>query len=152
MAGVALVPVCRPDDVSLRRPPDISMVEATDFGNLPDRAEFRWLDWPSVRCVLLKREMRSSAVIVGEVAGQDAAQMVFAQDKDMIEALSPDRTDQPLRERILPRAVRRRDDFIDAQALDSMPEPLGVNPVTIAKEVARRGLVREGVHDCWAVQ
>jgi hypothetical protein len=35
VARVALVAVCRPDDAGLRRAPDISMVEATDFRPLP---------------------------------------------------------------------------------------------------------------------
>src|SRR5262249_20687162 len=39
--------------------PDVAMVQATDFGNWEDRAEFRRRDWPSVRCVLVERKMGS---------------------------------------------------------------------------------------------
>ena len=57
----------------LRRPADVAMMQATDFGNGDDRAEPRRLGWPSVGCVLVEREMSAGPVIVGEVAGQDAA-------------------------------------------------------------------------------
>ena len=86
----------RPEDAGLCGPPDISMMEATDFGNLHDRADLGRLDGPAVRRILLKREVGWSAVIVREVTGPDAAQMVFAKDEDVIQTLAPDRADQPL--------------------------------------------------------
>jgi len=49
------------------------MMEAPDFGNLHDGANLRPLDGPHVWRILLEREVRTCAVIVGEVAGQDAA-------------------------------------------------------------------------------
>jgi hypothetical protein len=54
----------RPEDAGLCGPPDLSTVEATDFGNLHDRADLRPLDRASVWRILLKREVSSSAVIV----------------------------------------------------------------------------------------
>ena len=98
-------------DARSGRPPDVAMMQATDFGNRHDRAQLRRLDWPRVGRILVEREVSSCAVIVREVAGQDAAQMAFAQDEDMIQTLAPDRADEPLREGILPRAVGRRQDF-----------------------------------------
>ena len=43
--------------------------------------------------------------------------MAFAEDENVIETLAPDRADEPLRERLLPQAVRRREDFLDPHAL-----------------------------------
>ena len=63
----------RPEDAGLCGPPDISMMEAPDFGNLHDRADLRSVDRTPVWRILLKREVSSSAVIIREVAGQDAA-------------------------------------------------------------------------------
>jgi hypothetical protein len=71
----------------------------------------------------------------------------LAEDEDVIQALTPDGTDQALRKRVLPRAVRRCEDFRDAHTVHAMPELLAVDPVTIAQEVDRSGLVWEGVHD-----
>src|SRR3989442_9768318 len=84
-------------------------MQATDFGNRDDRAGRRRLDRPSVGCVLVEREVSASPVVVREVAGQDAPQVLFAEDENMIQTLAPERADEPLRERILPPAVRRRE-------------------------------------------
>jgi len=65
----------------------------------------------------------------------------------VIQTLAPDRTDEALGERILPRAVRRCEDFVDPHALHSVPKLLAVDLVTVAQEIGRRGLVREGVHE-----
>ena len=55
------------------------MMQAPDFGNREDHARFRRLDGPSVRGVLVEREVRPSAMIV---RGQDAAQMPLAEHDD----------------------------------------------------------------------
>ena len=68
------------------------MVEATDFAKQHDPAGSWPFDGPPVGRVLVEREMRSCAVIVREVCGQDATQVAFAQDDDMIEALTRDQT------------------------------------------------------------
>jgi hypothetical protein len=72
------------------------MMQATDFGHRDDRAELRPLDWPSVGCILVEREVSARPVIVGEVAGQGAAQVPFTKDEDMIQTLAPDRADEPI--------------------------------------------------------
>lgn len=74
------------------------MMQTTDFGNLDDRAELRPLDGPTVGRIFVKREVSSRPVIVREVAGEDAAQVPFAEDEDMIQTLLPDRADKVLRE------------------------------------------------------
>jgi len=53
--------------------------------------------------------------------------MPLAKNDDMIEALAADRADESLREGILPRAVRRCQDFSDAHALETMPERVAVD-------------------------
>ena len=123
------------------------MMQAPNFWNLHDPARVGELDGPDVRRILVEREIRASSVIVRDVAGQDATQVVFAEDENMMQTLAPDRPDEPLREGILPRAVRGREDFLDPQALYSVPKRLAVNAVTVAQEIGRRGVVREGFHD-----
>jgi hypothetical protein len=65
----------------LRRSADVAMMQATDFENLHDPARVGELDGPDVRRILVEREMRARPVIVGEVAGQDAAQVAFVENK-----------------------------------------------------------------------
>ena len=76
----------------LRCSTDVSMVEATDFAKRHDPAGSWPFDRPPVGRVLVEREMRSCAVIVREVRGQDATEVAFAQNEDMIEALAKDQT------------------------------------------------------------
>jgi hypothetical protein len=114
---------------------DVSMVEATDFAKRHDPAHLRSFDGPQVRRVLVERAMGSGAVIVREARGQNATQVPLAENGDIVEALSPHRADGPFHERILPRTVGRREDFIDPHALYSVPELLAVDLVAIAQEI-----------------
>src|SRR5437899_11343912 len=108
------------------------MVEATDFANRDDLAEFRPLNWAAVGCILVEREVSARPVVVREVAGEGAAQVPFAEDEDVIQTLAPNRADEPLREGILPGAVSRREDFTYAHALHALPERVAVDGVAIA--------------------
>jgi len=38
----------------LRRPPDVAMVQATNFGNLHDLPDLGSLDWPPIRRIFLE--------------------------------------------------------------------------------------------------
>ena len=70
------------------RPSDVAMVEATDFANRDDLAEFRPLNWAAVGRILVEREVSTRPVVVREVASQGAAQVPFAKDEDVIQTLS----------------------------------------------------------------
>src|SRR5882762_6041331 len=102
--------VVRTAGARLRRLADVPVMQATNFGNFHDPARLGELDGPDVRRILVEREMRASPVMVGEVAGQNAPQVAFAENQNVIQTLAPDRADEPLREGILPRAVRSRED------------------------------------------
>src|SRR2546427_4954238 len=67
------------------------MMQAADFWSDDDRAHLGPLDGSHVGRVLLEREMSSRAVIVDEVAGQDAAQVPLAEHKDMVQTLTANR-------------------------------------------------------------
>jgi hypothetical protein len=71
----------------------------------------------------------------------------FTEDENVIQTLPSDRTDEALREGILPWAVRGREDFLDPQALHTAPKRLAVDLVAIVEEIGWSGVVREGVHD-----
>ena len=72
------------------------MVQAADFWNLHDLARRGELDRPEVGCVLVERETGARLVVIIEVTGQDSTQVSFAENKDVIETLAADRTDQAL--------------------------------------------------------
>jgi hypothetical protein len=104
-------------------------------------------DGPEIGCVLVEREVSSRLMVIGEIAGQDAAEVSLAEDEHMIQTLAPDRSDEPLRERILPRALRRRENLVDSHALHAVPKLLAIDLVTITQEIERRGVVRKCVHE-----
>jgi len=62
-------------EVGSGRPPDVSMMQTPDFGDLHDPAHLRPLDRPPVWRVFLKREVSTYPVIIREVRGQDAMQV-----------------------------------------------------------------------------
>ena len=72
-------------------------------------------------------------MVVGEVSGEDAVEMPLAEHEHVIQALAPDRADEPLHEGILPRAAGSGQDFLDTHALDALPERLPVATVAIAE-------------------
>ena len=63
------------------------------------------LNRPEIGRVLVEREVCERLMVVGEVAGQDAVEVSLAEGEHVIQALVPDRPDEPLREGILPRAA-----------------------------------------------
>ena len=108
------------------------MVEATDFANRDDLAEFRPLNCAAVWCILFEREVSTRPVVVREVLSQGAAQVPFAKDEHVIQTLAPDGANEPLRKGVLPRALRRREDFSDPHALHALLEHVTVDCVAIA--------------------
>ena len=50
------------------------------------------------RRVLVQRSMRTTLVVIFLVRVEQMAEMLLAKDHDVIEAVPPDRSDQPLRE------------------------------------------------------
>jgi hypothetical protein len=78
-------------------------MQATHFGQLYDLAHGRRLDGPWLRRVLAQRQMSSGLVIVGKVGGQDATEMAFIENDDVVETVSPYRPDKALNIGILPR-------------------------------------------------
>ena len=71
----------------------------------------------------------------------------LAEDKHVIQALTPDRADEALSEGILPRALRRREHLLDPHSLQAVLKRLTVDAIAVAEEVGQRGLVGKGIHD-----
>ena len=57
------------------RPSDVAMVEAADFAERKDPAEFLLLNWPAVGCILVERQVSAGPVIVRKIASQGTAQV-----------------------------------------------------------------------------
>ena len=73
--------------------------------------------------------------------------MSFAENENVIQTLAPDRTEEALRERVLPRAVGRRQDLIDPHAPHSLSERVSVDLIAIAEEIGGSGVVGERLNE-----
>jgi hypothetical protein len=132
MDSRAFAVVGPPGGVGLRGLTEIAMVQAADFWKLHDLARRGELDGPELGCILVEREVCARLMVIGEVAGQDAAQVSVAKDEHVIQTFGSGGTDQALRERVLPGALRRRQDFGDPHTPHSVAKRLAIDLVTIA--------------------
>ena len=86
-----------------------------------------------------------------DCSGPDACSVVqrttILEDEPMIQALSPDRADEPFHERFCHGLCGAVSTLLDAHAHHAMSKWLTVDAVTVADEIGRRGLVREGVDE-----
>jgi hypothetical protein len=81
--------------------PRVVMVKSAQDGARTDHtgALYRARDWR----ILVQGPMCSDAVVIAGIGSQNSAQMRLAQDNDMVQALAPDRSDQPFGKAVLPR-------------------------------------------------
>src|SRR5215831_13004019 len=63
--------------------------------------------------------------------------MAFAEDDDVIQTLSADRTDKTLSVRVLPRRSRRGDDLRDPHRSNAMTECPAIGFVSVPQQIAR---------------
>ena len=77
------------------------------------------LDDAMERRVLDQRSVSSEFVVIVGIRGQDPAQVRFAQDHDMIQAVSSDRADEPFDMSILPGRAGRRWSIPDAVLVEN---------------------------------
>jgi len=84
-------------------------------------------------------------VVVVQVPPEDAAQRGFADDDHMIQALAPDRADDPLDVGPLPGRPRCAEHFLDAEFLDLLGEVVAEDAVAVPQEIAWRGIPRKGL-------
>jgi len=71
------------------------MMQTADLGDGRHSSPPRRLDDARERSVVVQSVMRPRIVVIIEVTGQTAFEVGFVEDDDMIEALPPDRADQP---------------------------------------------------------
>src|SRR4030081_2176109 len=84
--------------------------------------------------------MRSDAVVIVSIRLQNPAQMRLAQDNHMIDALAPDRSDQPFGKAILPRRAWCSGLVPDAHGTQSARDDNAVDSIPISDHIARSHL------------
>ena len=107
------------------------MVEPAHLCNGDDLALCH--DRTSFRSIFRQCQMGSRAVIVGEIALQPVAQMSLIENDDVIQTFPPNRADQPLHIRILPRTPGCGDNFFHQERVEAIAELGSVDGIAIAK-------------------
>src|ERR1700746_2046208 len=87
--------------------------------------------------------MGSEIVVIVGVTFQSSAQMRFAEDNDVVQTLTPDRSDQPFGKAVLPRRGWCSRLVTDAHRAQSARDNTAIDPVPIADEIMRRLVARK---------
>ena len=101
--------------------------------------------------VLGEGEMRAGAMVVVEIGCEKSAEMALTEDDDVVEALASYQADQSLDEGVLPGRAGRAQDFLDADARETVAEGGAVGPAAVTHDVlgpaldAERATVLGGV-------
>ena len=119
------------------------------MADLNDRAG-RWLCSPWDGRILVQGEVGAVLVIKGKEASERPSKGPFIPHDHVIETLPPQRPDQALHERILPRRPWRDQDFLRAETLQQPIEVGSVAVVAIPHQIRRGGLVGKRVADLLA--
>jgi len=82
--------------------------------------------------------MSSALIVIPLIRAQQIAKMRLAEDNDMVEAITSDRADEPLRISILPWRAWRDRPIPNAHRPHALNEPGAVNTVPITDHVSRR--------------
>src|SRR5215472_12559131 len=69
---------------------------------------------------------------------QDLSQVPFSQHDHMIQTVTPDGSDQPFHVGPLPGTCWRGEDFLYAQALDSLPKVIPIDLIPVSQQVTWR--------------
>ena len=101
------------------------------------------MDWS----ILFESQMGSGLLVVLEIRLENAAQSRFAQHNHVVKAVTADGTDQAFNVSVLPRGLRGRENFVNADPVCRLMEQLAVTPVSIVKQVPRRTVPWEGLHE-----
>jgi hypothetical protein len=101
------------------------------------------LHGPWLRGILAQAKMSSRPVVVGQVLLQHPPQVLLAEHDHVIEALPPDRPDDPFAVSVLPWSAWRGDDLLDAYHFQGIQDRLSVDSVSIPNQVSRCRVERE---------
>jgi hypothetical protein len=102
------------------------------------------LDRAAQRGVLRESEMGAGAIVVVGVGAEDPAQVRVAQDHDMVQALSPERADQPFDVPILPGRPRCGWSIPNSHGSEASRYGMAIRGISVPNEVLGRLIPGEG--------
>ena len=115
----------------------VAMVQSADLRHDDDPTRARRLDRTRLGAILLERQMGPGTVVIVQVGRQDPPKMALVQDDDVIQAFSPDRSDDSFGVGVLPRRSWRGQDFADVHGSQAIAEGCSIGAIAIPDEVSR---------------
>ena len=110
----------------------VAMMKSAYLGTRDNSALVRHLNGPRVWAVHIERQMRSGSIVIRDVLGADSPEVIFAEDDDMVQTLSPYTAVESFRIRILPGTMRRREDLSFLKIRTARPGKIGEqNPTMV---------------------
>src|SRR5262245_20920433 len=122
----------------------ITVMKSADLRGRDDSPGGWRLHFTCMRAIAMECLMRARCIVVGEVPSQQASEMPFAEDDDVIEAFPSNRADDALCEGILPGCSWGDEDLVDPHAFHASCENVAVDGVAITEQVLGCRLFREG--------
>ena len=131
------------------------VMESAEMRKIDDVAWDRRVNGSRLRALFTQRWMSSRCVVAGHVSAKHATQISFVQNDAVVETVSPNRSDQPLHARILPRASTARARERLSKSVELRPirdrerevDILGLALHRQAVSVVRMQVAREGAGD-----
>ena len=111
------------------------MRQAADTRHLSSLPTIGRLHCPRDWAVVRERPVRAYPMVVIEVIYENLAQLLFVQNDDSIEAISPDGTYQPLGKWILPRGSRGSHLLLNSHTFYSAPEDRPIDGIAVPQQV-----------------
>ena len=91
--------------------------------------------------------MRSGIEIITEVSPENPSEMSLTDDNDVVQALPPNASNQPLSERILPGAAWRGENLLNIHSLNPVLEMAAIDSVSVTNQVTWPGVFRKRFND-----
>jgi hypothetical protein len=113
---------------------DVLMVQSSEewLGNNAANC----LDRPRNRRILAQRQVRASLAVISLIRFEQVAQMPLAKHNDIVQAITPDRADQPFRISVLQWRPRRCRLITNAHRLKTADENVTVDGVAVTDDVS----------------
>ena len=111
------------------------MMQPANFRDGYDFSLFRWFDWSRFRTILIQWQVASAFVVIIEIGFQHASKMLFIENDHVIQAVSPDWTDDSFAIGILPRTLKSSFHFFYSHPIDSLSEHFAVDVIVVPYEI-----------------
>ena len=112
----------------------VAKMKSTYLRHRSDSTLVRPLDRTDCRPVHFQRKVRARLIVILNMRGENASQVFFVEDDDLVQAFTPDTAIQSLRVWILPRALRSGEYLFDTHVPHSPSKPFPVDGVAVAQK------------------